>query len=74
LVNGLDESAHYRVRMVWPRDWKAKSTPSIVSALNLTGDGAVISAEALQKVGMQLPLTVPETVFLYHFQREDEAE
>jgi alpha-galactosidase len=74
LVNGLDESAHYRVRMVWPRDWKAKSTPSIVSALDLTGDGAVISAEALQNVGMQLPLTVPETVFLYHFQREDDAE
>jgi alpha-galactosidase len=72
-VRGLDADADYRVRLIWPINWSPKSTPSILSALDLTGAGALVSGEALMHVGMQLPLTVPETVFLFHYEKRGAA-
>jgi alpha-galactosidase len=69
-VRGLDGEATYRVRLIWPNNWTPKSTPSILTALELNGDGTLISGEALMQVGMQLPLTVPEAVFHFHYLRE----
>ncbi len=65
---GLDPVQHYRVSLVWPSDWTSVSSPSVVEALDLCGEGAVLSGEALMQIGMQLPLTNPETVLLFHFQ------
>jgi alpha-galactosidase len=69
-VRGLDGEATYRVRLIWPNNWTPKSTPSILTALELNGEGTLISGEALMQVGMQLPLTVPEAVFHFHYLRE----
>ncbi len=63
---GLERGARYRVRLVWPDDWHTLSSPSIVDALDLCGEGMVVSGDALMTVGMQLPLTMPETVLLLH--------
>jgi alpha-galactosidase len=63
---GLNPDASYRVRLVWPGNWRPQASPSIVDALDLLGKGAILSGEALMKVGLQLPLTVPETVLLFH--------
>lgn len=67
---GLDASKAYRIRLVWPQKWQSISSPSVADALDLTGGGSVISGEALMTVGMQLPLTTPESVLLFHFQAE----
>ena len=67
---GLDTDKAYRIRLVWPQNWQPLSSPSVVDALDLTGAGAIISGEALMTVGLQLPLTMPETVLLFYFQAE----
>ena len=67
---GLDENARYRVRLIWPQGWRSLSSPSIVEVLDLLGDGAVLSGEALMTAGMQLPLAMPQTVLLFHFESE----
>jgi alpha-galactosidase len=63
---GLDEQRQYQIKLVWPQNWQSKSSPSIVDALDLLGGGTTVSGEALMTFGMQLPLTLPETVLLYH--------
>jgi alpha-galactosidase len=69
-AKGLDADAHYRVHLMWPLGWHSQSSPSISDALDLTGVGAVLPGDALMTVGMQLPLAVPETVLLFHFERQ----
>ncbi len=69
---GLDPAAHYRIKMVWPAHNPSISTPSIVDAANLQGDGAeggaVFSGAALMGHGIQPPLTFPDTCLFYHLQ------
>jgi alpha-galactosidase len=72
-VAGLDPAAHYRVRLVWPQECRSKSSPSVIEALDLVGGGASLSGEALMQVGLQLPLTAPETVLLFHFERAGQS-
>jgi alpha-galactosidase len=72
-VAGLDRAAHYRVRLVWPQECRSKSSPSVIEALDLVGGGASLSGEALMQVGLQLPLTAPETVLLFHFERAGQS-
>lgn len=67
---GLDPAAAYRVRMVWPDPIRTVSRPSIIEALDLDGNGAVVSGEALMMAGLQIPLMLPETCLIYHFERE----
>ncbi len=64
---GLDLAARYRIKIIWPTDWRSLSGPSVVDALDLTGEGVLISGEALMAAGMQLPLTIPQTVLILHF-------
>ncbi len=68
--DGLDPAAHYRIRLIWPVAWKPWISPCIVDALDLNGNGAVFSGEALMHVGMQLPLSFPETVLLFHIKKQ----
>lgn len=63
---GLDPHASYRIRQIWPQNWASEKSPSIVEALNLAGAGTVISADALAKAGMQLPVARPESVLLFY--------
>jgi alpha-galactosidase len=74
LPAGLDPDAWYRLRLIWPQGWRSRSAPSVVNALDLTGEGAVLSGDALMKFGVQLPLSLPETVLLFHLQIETAAE
>ncbi|SIN63014.1 alpha-galactosidase [Parasphingorhabdus marina DSM 22363] len=67
---GLERSQAYRVRLVWPEDWRSITSPSIVEELDLTGKGAVFSGELLMTVGLQLPTAFPETVLLFHLAEE----
>jgi alpha-galactosidase len=64
--DGLDPSARYRIRLIWPQAWKPITSPCVIDAMNLQGAGSVFSGEALMQVGMQLPLAFPETVLLLH--------
>jgi alpha-galactosidase len=64
--DGLDPSVRYRIQLVWPDPWKPWISPCIVDAMGLNADGSVFSGEALMAVGMQLPLSFPETVLLFH--------
>ncbi len=68
--DGLDPSAQYRIRLVWPAAWKPWISPCIVETMGLNTGGSVYSGEALMSVGIQLPLSFPETVLLFHIERE----
>ena len=63
---GLDPARHYRLRLVWPAVWRSISSPSVIEALDLDGEGTMLSGEALMTVGLQMPLSQPETVLLFH--------
>jgi alpha-galactosidase len=63
---GLDATRQYRLRLVWPEGWQAVKAPSLVEKLDLTGEGAIFSGEALMQAGMQLPHAPPETCLLFH--------
>ncbi len=63
---GLDLKASYRMRQVWPQNWVSEKSPSIVEAMDLAGEGTVVSGEALMKAGMQLPVAPPETTLLFY--------
>ena len=67
---GLEPGQDYRMQLVWPKDWRSITSPSIVEELDLTGKGAVFSGEALMTVGVQLPTAFPETVLLFHLAAE----
>jgi alpha-galactosidase len=69
-LDGLDPLARYRIRLVWPAAWKPVISPCIIDAMGLNADGSVYSVEALMRVGMQLPLSFPETVLLFYLTRE----
>ncbi len=68
--DGLNPMAQYRIKLVWPLQWKPVISPCIIDAMDLNGDGSVFSGEALIIAGMQLPLSVPETVLLFHLMKE----
>ena len=67
-VPGLNPEQHYQVRIVWPQSAKAISAPSVIDALTLNDQGSVLSGEALQHVGLQLPLMLPETCLIFHLE------
>ncbi len=72
-LTGLDPAMRYRLRLVWPQVSPSRSSPSIIEALDLTGRGKLLSGDALMKAGLQLPLTLPETVLLFHLAAEQRA-
>jgi alpha-galactosidase len=65
MFDGLDPMSRYRIRLVWPEAWRAVISPSIIDAIGLHANGSVYSGEALMRVGLQLPLSFPETVLLF---------
>lgn len=67
---GLDASKRYRVRIIWPTANVSVTSPSIVDAAKLSGEGSVFSGEALLMHGVQLPLMYPESCLIYHFKAE----
>ena len=64
--SGLSSDRQYRLRLIWPNGWMSKSSPSIIDALDLCGNGTLFNGDALMSAGLQLPLTVPETVLIFH--------
>jgi len=66
-VPGLDPAKNYRTKIVWPERLRSVSHPSILSALDLTGEGANLPGEALANAGLQIPLLHPETCLIFHF-------
>ncbi|MBD2841190.1 alpha-galactosidase [Erythrobacter rubeus] len=68
VFGGLDDARRYRVRLVWPQHNPSISTPSILDAADLGGDGHVFSGAALMTHGMQPPLTFPDTCLIYHLE------
>ncbi len=67
-VPGLDPERVYRTCIVWPDPVRSVSQPSVLDALGLDEGGAVLSGEALANVGLQVPLLLPETCLIYHFE------
>jgi alpha-galactosidase len=63
---GLSSDRQYRLRLIWPNGWVSKSSPSIIDALDLCGNGTLFNGDALMSAGLQLPLIVPETVLIFH--------
>ena len=63
---GLEVDAQYEINVIWPLVPKSYST-SILDVIN----GAVLSGDALMRVGMQLPIMQPENLLIIHLQRLD---
>jgi alpha-galactosidase len=69
-LRGLDPGKRYRTRLVWPQTDPSLSSPSIIDAARLMGDGAVFSGAALMQHGILPPLTYPDTCLIYHLKAE----
>ena len=67
-VPGLDPSKTYKTKIVWPGPARSVSRPSVLEAMDLSGDVMDVPGEALMRVGLQVPLLHPETCLIYHFQ------
>lgn len=65
-LRGLDPGKRYRTRLVWPQTNPSLSSPSIIDAAQLMGDGAVFSGAALMQHGILPPLIYPDTCLIYH--------
>ena len=63
---GLDPAKSYRLKIIWPNPPRSVSQPSVLQALDLGGDGTVLSGDVLMKAGIQLPLMYPATCILYY--------
>ncbi len=62
---GLDPDRNYRLQLQWPQKWKSHSTPPLDAAIDFSS-AVSLSGEALMTLGMQLPLTYPDSVLLFH--------
>jgi alpha-galactosidase len=71
-LRGLDPGRRYHMRLILPQNVQEVSSPSVIDALNLNGDGCILSGDALMKVGLQLPLVKPETLLLLHLTAQGE--
>lgn len=67
-VPGLKAGRSYRTSLVWPQPARSTSQPSVLEALNLNEAGTILPAEALEQVGLQVPLLHPENCLIYHFE------
>ena len=65
---GLDPNKSYRVQMVWPLHNPSVSSPSIIDAADLQGEGIVVPGSALAQHGIQPPLVHPDTCLIFHLQ------
>ncbi|MGI9295611.1 MAG: alpha-galactosidase, partial [Pseudomonadales bacterium] len=65
---GLELDEHYDVNVIWPLKPYNYST-SILDVIN----GAVVTGDALMRVGLQLPIMMPESLLIFHLARVDSA-
>lgn len=65
---GLRRDAKYLMRLIWPQPNPSVTSPSIIEAADLLGDGVLVSGDALLGHGVQLPLMYPDSCLIYHFQ------
>lgn len=65
---GLDETACYRVRLVWPNHYGAVLSSHATGLAREPIPGAV-----LVRLGIELPIMAPETLFIYHLERVQES-
>ncbi len=70
---GLDATADYRVTLVWPLNWRSRGAQSAFEALGIDTEGAIIAADLMMGIGLQLPLVAPESVLLLHLVRVGSA-
>ena len=61
----LAPAKRYKTRIIWPNPVLSRTSPSILDAADLNGDGMVFTGEALSEMGLQLPLLYPETCLIY---------
>jgi alpha-galactosidase len=64
--DGLNACKPYRIRQIWPQNWHSRAQAIGADTVKLTGEGSVISGDALGVFGLQLPLVDPQTVLLFH--------
>jgi alpha-galactosidase len=64
--DGLNAGKHYRIRQIWPQNWRSRAQAIGADTLQLIGEGSVVPGDALRTFGLQLPLADPQTVFLFH--------
>lgn len=62
---GLSVERNYRVKIIWPSAATSRSTPSIIEAADLAGNGVLLPGEALMQMGLQTPLLNPETCLIF---------
>lgn len=67
---GIDPARSYRTKIVWPGRNVSISSPSIIEAADLLDEGTVFSGAALIEHGIQMPLAMPDTCFIYHLKSE----
>lgn len=67
---GLTPNSRYRLRLVWPDRNVSITSPSIVEAADLLGEGRAFHGAELMEYGLQLPLVFPDTCLIFHLVEE----
>ena len=67
---GLNPHKHYRITLVWPENF-ATTTQSIINEISNSERPLICCGAALQEHGLQLPLTHPNTVLVFHLLQQD---
>lgn len=63
---GLETNEQYEVHIIWPLEPKSYSK-SILDVIN----GSIVTGDALMRVGMQLPIMMPENILIIHLKKVD---
>ena len=67
---GLDADKQYNLRLVWPPTNPSITSPSIIEAADLFGDGKEFGGAALSEFGLQMPLVFPDTCLIFHLESQ----
>lgn len=65
-LKGLQPGLYYHLRLVWPEDWRSPASAGVEGAARLSGEGIVMTGADLMQIGVQLPVSHPQTALLLH--------
>lgn len=69
---GLDPEQAYHLRLVWPEDWQSPARDAAAMVGQLSGQGITMIGADLMCIGVQIPVSHPQTALLFHLKTADE--
>ncbi|MEO1043969.1 MAG: alpha-galactosidase [Pseudomonadota bacterium] len=68
---GLDPQRRYRLRLVWPQHWRSPARDAERIFSRLCDEGVTMPGADLMHIGVELPVSHPQTALLLHLTVQD---